>query len=32
MKRLINYLLGMVCLTVTGPFPERLIKIGRAHV
>ena len=27
MKRLINYLLGMVRLTVTGPFPERLMNL-----
>lgn len=31
MKRLMNYLLGMVCLTVTGPFPERLINLCAQH-
>ncbi|MEA4933625.1 MAG: sporulation protein YqfD [Lawsonibacter sp.] len=27
MKRLINFLLGMVTLTITGPFPERLMNL-----
>ena len=27
MKRLMNFLRGMVTLTVTGPFPERLINL-----
>lgn len=31
MKRLMNYLLGMVRLTVTGPFPERLINLCAQH-
>ena len=31
MKRLMNYLLGMVRLTITGPFPERLINLCAQH-
>ena len=31
MKRLMNFLLGTVCLTVTGPFPERLINLCAQH-
>ena len=27
MKRLMNFLRGMVTLSVTGPFPERLINL-----
>ena len=27
MKRLMNFLRGMVTLTVTGPFPERLVNL-----
>lgn len=27
MKRLMNFLRGMVRLSVTGPFPERLINL-----
>ena len=31
MKRLMNYLRGVVCLTAEGPFPERLINLCAQH-
>ena len=31
MKRLMNFFRGVVCLTVSGPFPERLINLCAQH-